>query len=58
MFPSTNGGLQYFHAEVPGGGANFLLTLFTDHVDDTVTNPPPRCVDGRPLGGTGQLMDQ
>ena len=41
LFPSMNGGLQYFRNDLPGGGSNHLLKLFNDHVDDLVTNEVP-----------------
>jgi hypothetical protein len=41
-----NGGLQYFRDDVPGGGADHLLTLFNDHVHRLVTEDPHRCLNG------------
>lgn len=56
LFPSMNGGLQYFRGDLPGDGSNHLLTLFNDHVHRLVTDEPARCVDGRTF--TAPLMDQ
>ena len=56
LFPSMNGGLQYFRHDVPGNGSDHLLSLFTNHVEDLVSNPPERCLNGRPFHAP--MMDQ
>ena len=61
-FPSVNGGLVYFRADLPGAGGEYLLALFNDHVDDLLADEsPPRCHKEQGVGtqvATGAMMDQ
>ena len=55
-FPSMNGGLVYFRADLPGKGGRYLLEVFNDHVDDLLADESPPSVtrskgSGRRLSG-------
>ena len=62
LFPSINGGLVYFRADLPGEGGRYLLEVFNNHVDDLLADEsPPECHKERGVGTQvvwGAMMDQ
>ena len=62
LFPSINGGLVYFRADLPGEGGRYLLEVFNNHVDDLLADEsPPECHKERGVGTQvvwGAMMDK